>query len=55
MTDKQTEKNKGGTMHPMYRRVFAEDITSLNWDKLNFTNKKAVIGNFTNVYHVSHE
>jgi hypothetical protein len=46
---------KGGTIHPMYRRVLAEDITSLNWDKLNFTNKKAVIGNFTNVYHVSHE
>lgn len=46
---------KGGTIHPMYRRVLAEDIASLNWDKLNFTNKKAVIGNFTNVYHVSHE
>ncbi|MBA3675588.1 MAG: peptidase M10, partial [Chitinophagaceae bacterium] len=24
----------GGTMHPMYRKVFAEDISALNWEKL---------------------
>ena len=45
----------GGTMHPMYRKVFAEDIASLSWDKLKFQNKKAVIGGFTNVYHSEHK
>ncbi len=45
----------GGTMHPMYRKVFAEDISSLKWDKLTFKNKKAIIGDFTNVYHLNHK
>ncbi len=45
----------GGTMHPMYRKVFAEDISALNWDKLVFKNGKAVIGDFTNVYHLNHK
>ncbi len=44
----------GGTMHPMYRKVFKEDVALLNWDRLIFKNKKAVIGDFTNVYHKNH-
>lgn len=44
----------GGTMHPMYRKVFAEDIASLNLDKLRFYNEKAVAGDFTNVFHLNH-
>lgn len=44
----------GGTMHPMYRKVLASDIALLKWEELEFKNKKAMVGDFTNVYHVSH-
>ena len=44
----------GGTMHPMYRKVFEQDILSLKWNRLRFQNAKAIIGDFTNVYHTSH-
>jgi hypothetical protein len=44
----------GGTMHPMYRKVFAEDISSLKLDRLRFKNEKAVVGDFTNVFHANH-
>ncbi|MEJ7822307.1 MAG: peptidase M10 [Chitinophagaceae bacterium] len=44
----------GGTMHPIHRKVFAEDIASLQWERLRFKNSKAIIGNFTNVFHSNH-
>ena len=44
----------GGTMHPMYRKVFAEDIALLRLEKLRFNNSKAIIGEFTNVFHYNH-
>lgn len=44
-----------GTMHPKFRKVFAEDVSSLNWDNLIFKNKKAILGDFTNVYHLDHK
>jgi hypothetical protein len=44
----------GGTMHPMYRKVFAEDIAALRLEKLRFRNNKDTVGEFTNVYHESH-
>lgn len=44
----------GGTMHPMYRKVFAEDIALLKLERLRFNNKKAVAGEFTNVFHYNH-
>ena len=45
---------KGGTMHPQYRRVRAEDIEALNLHRLAFSNGKAIIGDFTNVWHPDH-
>ena len=45
----------GGTMHPMYRKVFPADIEQLNLHRLIFSNKKAIVGEFTNVYHWSHQ
>jgi hypothetical protein len=45
---------QGGTMHPMYRKVFQQDIEQLKLHRLSFQNKKAIIGEFTNVYHWSH-
>jgi hypothetical protein len=44
----------GGTMHPIYRKVFAADISSLKLEKLRFQNQKAVAGAFTNVFHANH-
>jgi len=44
----------GGTMHPMHRKVKQEDIDQLKLQRLKFRNNKAVIGEFTNVYHYDH-
>jgi hypothetical protein len=44
----------GGTMHPMYRKVRANDIAHLNLHKLVFENNKAIVGDFTNLYHWDH-
>ena len=42
---------KGGTMHPMYRKVKKEEIDALGLSHLKFINNQAILGNFTNVYH----
>ncbi len=44
----------GGTMHPMYRKVFAAEIASLKLERLAFKNEKAIAGEFTNVFHLNH-
>jgi hypothetical protein len=44
----------GGTMHPMYRKVSAEDIAALKLEKLRFKNDTSIVGEFTNVFHESH-
>ena len=44
----------GGTMHPMHRRVKQKDIDHLHLNKLRFINRKAIIGDFTNIYHWNH-
>jgi hypothetical protein len=46
---------KGGTMHPIYRKVFKEDIEALKLEKLRFKNNTAIVGDFTNVYHEKHD
>ena len=45
---------KGGTMHPMYRKVLPEDILNLKLHRLRFRNQKAILGEFSNVYHLPH-
>ena len=45
----------GGTMHPRYRKVFQKDIEQLKLHKLSFRNSRAILGDFTNVYHSSHQ
>jgi len=45
----------GGTMHPIYRKVFAEDIATLKLEKLQYKNGKAILGEFTNVFHDNHK
>ena len=44
----------GGTMHPMYRKVKPEDIEDLKLHRLTFHHGKAVLGEFTNVWHEDH-
>ena len=44
----------GGTMHPMYRKVKSEDIEALKLNRLDFHHGKAVLGEFTNVWHEDH-
>ena len=45
----------GGTMHPIYRKVFAEDIFALKFHRLRFSGEKALVGEFSNVYHFNHQ
>lgn len=45
---------KGGTMHPMFRRVSQQDIDLLQLPKLQFRNNVAIIGEFTNIWHEKH-
>lgn len=42
---------KGGTMHPVFRKVRQQDIELLQLHKLPFINNRAIIGEFTNVWH----
>ena len=44
----------GGTMHPMYRKVLQSDIEDLKLHKLEFHHSKAIIGEFSSVYHLNH-
>jgi hypothetical protein len=44
----------GGTMHPMYRKVKLQDIENLKLHRIEFHHGKAVIGEFTNVWHEDH-
>ena len=45
---------KGGTMHPMHRKVLPQDIANLKLHKIRFRNNRAILGEFTNVYHLPH-
>ena len=45
---------KGGTMHPMHRRVKQEDIDLLKLNQFNLANPQLVIGNYSAVYHQAH-
>lgn len=44
----------GGTMHPMYRKVLQADIEALKLYRLDYTNGKAILGDFTNFWHPDH-
>jgi hypothetical protein len=45
----------GGTMHPMHRRVLRDDIELLQLHRLRFREGRAIVGDFSNVYHWPHE
>ena len=45
---------KGGTMYPIYRKVLQHDIENLKLNRLNFVDSKAIIGDFSSVWHPNH-
>ncbi len=45
---------KGGTIYPIYRKVLQLDIENLKLQQLGFINGKAVVGEFTSVWHPNH-
>jgi len=45
---------KGGTMNPVHRKVLPEDIADLKLSRLLFTNGRAVVGEFSSLYHEKH-
>lgn len=45
---------KGGTLNPFKRKVLISDIEDLKIDLLDFENHRAVIGEFTSVWHDAH-
>jgi len=45
---------KGGTMHPIFRKVLQRDIDNLKLHRLPFENGKAVLGEFSNIWHDAH-
>lgn len=45
---------KGGTLNPFKRKVLLTDIEDLQIDRLYFENGRAVIGEFTSVWHEAH-
>ncbi|HEY0058786.1 MAG TPA: peptidase M10 [Flavisolibacter sp.] len=44
----------GGTMHPMHRKVMPSDIQHLQLHRLPFRNRRAIVGEFSNIYHWNH-
>lgn len=45
------DSNNGGTMHPRYRKVKVADIELLKLHKLDFENRKAIVGEFSSIWH----
>lgn len=44
----------GGTMHPRFRKVRAEDVRQIRLTDHKFVNGRTVVGSFSNVYHSKH-
>jgi hypothetical protein len=45
----------GGTLFPKYRKVLKQDIMNLKLHKIAFRNRRAIIGEFSNVFHWKHD
>jgi hypothetical protein len=49
-----TAGEKGGTMHPIHRKVKQSDIDLLALNQFNFNNSQLILGNYSAVYHQAH-
>lgn len=45
---------KGGTLHPRFRKVLQQDTEALKLHRLRFENDRTILGEFTNVFHYDH-
>lgn len=45
---------KGGTLYPIHRRVTNDDILHLKLQKKEYVNGRAIIGDFSNIWHPNH-
>ncbi|HEX6432245.1 MAG TPA: peptidase M10 [Niastella sp.] len=53
--DPNAEPGKtGGTLNPAHRRVLTNDIEDLKLHKLLFNNGRAIVGEFSSLYHEKH-
>ena len=48
------DSSNGGTMHPQYRKVLTSDIEKLKLHKLDFVNRRSIIGDFSSIWHPDH-
>lgn len=46
---------KGGTLDPQWRKVLQSDVEDLKLGRLSFKEGKAVVGEFSSIYHFKHE
>jgi hypothetical protein len=44
----------GGTLNPAYRKVLDQDMAALGLERLRFRQNRAIVGDFTNLYHSRH-
>lgn len=45
---------KGGTLYPIYRKVLPQDIANLSLERVSYQSGKAILGDFTSVWHPDH-
>src|SRR5688572_4495368 len=48
------DSSNGGTMHPMHRKVWTEDIHDLKLHKLDFEGHTGIVGAFSSIWHPDH-
>ncbi|RZM05740.1 MAG: hypothetical protein EOO88_54450 [Pedobacter sp.] len=48
------DSTNGGTMHPRFRQVLAEDIQLLKLHRVSFRDNKGTIGEFSSMWHPDH-
>jgi hypothetical protein len=48
------DSNNGGTLYPIHRKVLQHDIDLLKLNKLYFKKGKALVGDFSSIWHADH-
>lgn len=48
------DNTNGGTMSPVHRRVKPEDIAQLRLSRLSWNNDRAIVGEFSSIWHPDH-
>jgi hypothetical protein len=48
------DSQSGGTLNPVHRKVLTTDVTDLKLHRLLFNNGRAIVGEFSSLYHEKH-